>query len=110
MVLAPTPLGKGSTRAWGLMPSSSVGFDAFRETHKQKDSTAFQVKSRYALSDKAESRLTRRDKGLRAILASRLNHAQINKTYWTCKSLIPKGRNALSTNVSMMPLCLERST
>jgi hypothetical protein len=31
MVYAPTPLGKGSTRAWGLMPSSSVGFVSFEK-------------------------------------------------------------------------------
>lgn len=31
MVSAPTPLGKGSTRAWGLMPSASVGFVSFEK-------------------------------------------------------------------------------
>jgi len=30
-VYAPTPLGKGSTRAWGLMPSASVGFVSFEK-------------------------------------------------------------------------------
>lgn len=65
MVYAPTPLGKGSTRAWGLMPSSWVGFDAFRETHKQKDSTAFQVTSARAFTGKPSSHLTSSDKGFR---------------------------------------------
>lgn len=65
MVYAPTPLGKGSTRAWGLMPSSWVGFDVFRETHKQKDSTAFQVTSPSAFTGKPSSHLTSNDKGFR---------------------------------------------
>jgi hypothetical protein len=65
MVFAPTPLGKGSTRAWGLMPSPSVGFDVFRETHKQNDNPCFRAITLPPLLDKDSGLLTRRDKGLR---------------------------------------------
>lgn len=30
-IYAPTPLGEGSSRAWGLTPSSSVGFVSFEK-------------------------------------------------------------------------------
>ena len=63
-VFAPTPLGKGSTRAWGLMPSAWVGFDVFRETHKQNDNPCFWGITLLAMLGKGFGLLTRRDKGL----------------------------------------------
>lgn len=45
------------------MPSSSVGFDAFRETHKQNYTPCFQGYFVCALLGKGSGLLTRRDKG-----------------------------------------------